>query len=47
MPDRRNFRWKNTARARPIANWKAIETKTKIAVLISAGENVGLWKMPL
>ena len=41
-PDSRNFRGKNTASARPIANWKAIETNTKIAVLISAGANVGL-----
>src|SRR5262249_31079548 len=43
--DRRKFRWKNTASASPIANWKAIETKTKIAVLSSARPNVGLERM--
>ena len=43
MPDSRNVLKKNTASARPIANWKAIETKVKIAVLTSAGANVGLW----
>src|SRR5580693_3716695 len=46
-PERRKFRWKNTASASPIANWKAIETNTKITVLTSAGANVGLVKMPL
>src|ERR1039457_2744101 len=39
MPERRNLRKKNTASARPMANWNAIETKTKIAVLMRAGED--------
>ena len=30
-----------------MANWKAIDTKVKTAVLSSAGANVGLRKMPL
>ena len=42
MPDSRNVLKKNTASPSPIANWKAIETTVKIAVLISAGANVGL-----
>ncbi len=43
MPDSRKVLKKNTASPRPIANWKAMETKVKIAVLMSAGANVGLW----
>src|SRR6266700_1587672 len=35
-----NFLKKNTASARPMANWNAIDTKTKTAVLMSAGAKV-------
>src|SRR5208282_2369826 len=43
MPDSRKVLKKNTASPRPMANWKAIETKVNTAVLMSAGANVGSW----
>src|SRR5690606_28395330 len=36
-PESRKFAWKNTARASPIAYWKAIETRVNRAVLTRAG----------
>src|ERR1039457_6566327 len=41
MPERRNLRKKNTASARPMANWNAIETKTTIAGVDEGGGERG------
>src|SRR3954466_4856749 len=43
VADNRKFWWKNTARAMPMANWKAIEITVKSAVCRRAGPNVGSW----
>src|SRR4051795_13350624 len=41
VAESRKFRWKNTASAIPMENWKASETRMKTAVCVNAGRNVG------
>src|SRR5689334_5444563 len=41
VPDSRKLLLKNTASARPIAYWNAIDTTVKMPVWITAGQNVG------
>ena len=45
VAERRKFCAKNTASARPIVNWKAMETKVNISVWIRAGLKVGSRKI--
>src|SRR3954449_6735802 len=41
--DSGNRRMKNTARPRPMENWKISDTMVNTKVCVKAGQNVGLW----